>query len=61
MIRRRALWILGAAAVGVIAGLAYTALSTPSLRDPVAGAAAGLVAGALLAGWAEWGPRPNRS
>jgi hypothetical protein len=60
LIRRRAGWIAGAVLLGALAGIGYAVLVSSSLRDPLAGAGVGLIAGALASGWVEWGPRPAR-
>jgi hypothetical protein len=60
LIGRRAGWIAAAALLGALVGVVYAVLVSSSLRDPLAGAGVGLIAGALAAGWVEWGPRPAR-
>lgn len=60
LVRLRAGWVAVAAVLGAAIGAAYMLVESSSARDPLAGAAAGLVLGALWAGWIEWGPRRAR-
>lgn len=53
--RRRAGWIAGAAALGTALGTAYMIGCSSAGRDPLAGAAVGILVAMLVAGWLEWG------